>query len=279
MADAMKAKGYIISHGTIQKLLRNMGYTTNMKGHAAKESTDHLGRDGQCSYINRLAGVFFAEKEPVMYLDLTSFKLHGTETWDRRYGENLDCCGYSRIIADVGHESDLKEMGFGGDSIFWRSPVNSDPVSHAAENIDLWLRRIIPDSRLYVFSVKYRKMKKLYVICNSGDRNIIAQEAFNTTMENLAKEYQIAIYVSYLPPGTFRFKSVEHKTAFFHYFSHERRRAIQITSQANLIKDRAGAGAMPDADAKGQAALFDRPREDAWNRIFHIDTSNEAVRR
>jgi hypothetical protein len=260
MAEAMKQGGHAISHGTVQKLLRRMGYTLNRKSPSAKEGEDHRSGEGQCAYINKLAGNFFAEKEPVVYLDLAPFELHGTETWDRGYGEKLDSCGYSRIIADVGHEPELKEMGFGGDSIFWNSAGRNDPISRAVDSIDLWLDQVVMGSSLYVFSAKYLKMKKLYVICNSGDRNIIAQQEFNARLAILAKECQTDIYVSFLPPGTFRFNAIEHKTAFFHYFSHERRRAIRVASQVNLVKDRIAAGCPPQLPAQLPA--------DAWNRIF-----------
>jgi hypothetical protein len=271
IAAAMKQRGYTISHGTVKKVLRRMGYTMNMKSSAAKETEAPRSREDQCAYINKLAGTFFSEKDPVIYLDLTPFELHGSETWNRGYGEKLDSCGYSRIIADVGHETELMELGFDQDSIFWQSPGQKDTISNAVDSIDLWLDQVIMTSKLYLFRVKYRRVKKLYVICNSGVKNIIAQKTFTARLTDLAKECQTSLCVSHLPPGTFRFNTIEHKTAFFHYFCHERKRAIRVTAQINLIKDSAA------ADGREKAGPLPQLTRDARNRVFFLSGEDDLI--
>ncbi|GHU52489.1 hypothetical protein FACS189496_2700 [Bacilli bacterium] len=268
IAEAMRRRGYAISHGTVKSLLLRMGYTMNMKSSAMKKKDEPRSREDQCAWINKLAGTFFSKKEPVIYLDLSPFELHGSETWNRGYGEKLDSCGYARIISDVGHETDLKEKGFNQESIFRRANGHHDPISLAVDSIALWLAQVIMTSNLYLFSVKYRRVKNLYVICNSGDRNIIAQEAFTTGLAGLAKERQTALCVSCLPPGTFRFNTIEHKTAFFHYFCHERKRAIKVTAQINLIKDSAAADGMLKPEVLKKAGPLPELAQDAWNRVF-----------
>jgi hypothetical protein len=68
LAEALAAKGYDISAGTVGDLLAEMGYS--LQGTSKqKEGAQHVDRDAQFHYINDTAGSFVAEGQPVISVD------------------------------------------------------------------------------------------------------------------------------------------------------------------------------------------------------------------
>jgi hypothetical protein len=258
IAKTMNKKGYKICHSAIQTQLKDMGYTLNMKSSTAKDMSE------QCSYINKLAWIFNSEKDPVIYLDLNPVEIPGKDTWYRSYGNKSGAFPYSQIISDMGHEPIFQEKGLSADSFFWQMPGSYDPVSCAAGSIELWFNKFAGD----FLKNQYPEIKKLYVIYSGGDRNIITQKVFYEKLESLAKKYQLPVYVSRLPPCTFRFNKIECKIAFFHYFGYNRKRALRIAAQVNMLQRRIPGDNMPFPDPKERNTIFEHPRSDAWNRVW-----------
>jgi hypothetical protein len=76
LSDALKAKGFDVSPGTVGELLEEMGYSVQGTS-KQKEGAQHVDRDAQFRYINDTAGSFLSEGQPVISVDTKKKELVG----------------------------------------------------------------------------------------------------------------------------------------------------------------------------------------------------------
>ena len=76
VCSALQDKGYIISHETVRKSMKSLGYSlqSNKK---TKEGGDHPDRDAQFEHINALAKDFLSSGDPVISVDCKKKELIG----------------------------------------------------------------------------------------------------------------------------------------------------------------------------------------------------------
>ena len=72
----LKAKGHKISYSVVGDCLRKLHYSlqANRKSH---EGSEHMDRNGQFEYINKKAGSFLTDGQPVISVDTKKKELVG----------------------------------------------------------------------------------------------------------------------------------------------------------------------------------------------------------
>jgi len=211
IAVLVKEKGHQVSHTLIGDLLKNLGYSLQ-SNRKTDEGGTHIDRDAQFEYINRVASIYLAEKQPVISVDckkkevLGNLKNKGSD-WllkknptkvkvydfeDKELGKAIPYGVY-----DVGNNEGWVSVG-----------IDHDTASFAVATIRNWWNEMGKE--------KF-KGDKLYITADGGGSNSSRSRLWKKELQLFANDTGIEITVSHYPPGTSKWNKIEHR--LFSYIS------------------------------------------------------------
>jgi len=210
IAEAMRSKGYPISHVSVEKYLLNNGYSLQSNRKTEEGCTDE-DRDKQFEYINSKAKLFMSENEPVISVDCKKKELIGNyknigQEWEKS-GLPQKVKVYDFIDKELG-----KAVPYGAYDIAqnqgWVSVgISSDTAQFAVNTIRSWWQQMGRDT--------YPGATKLLITADGGGSNSSTGRLWKKELQTFATETGLEINVSHYPPGTSKWNKIEHRLFSF----------------------------------------------------------------
>jgi len=230
IAEAMTAKGYPISHVSVEKYLLNNGYSLQSNRKTDEGCSDE-DRDKQFEYINDKAQLFMSENEPVISVDCKKKELIGNyknigQEWEKS-GMPQKVKVYDFIDKDLG-----KAVPYGAYDIAqnegWVSVgVSSDTAQFAVNTIRSWWQQMGRDT--------YPHATKLLITADGGGSNSSNGRLWKKELQTFATETGLEINVCHYPPGTSKWNKIEHRLFSFITKNWRGKPLVSLETIVNLI--------------------------------------------
>ena len=206
LADELARQGYTVSHVTVARCLRELGYSlqANVK---AIEGTQHPDRDAQFRYLNDQVRHFVRRRDPVVSVDTKKKELVGSfENSGRRWQP----AGKPEAVNvhDFPDPGRGKAIPYGvydmTDNSGWVSVgITHDTAQFAVNSIRRWLEKMGRG--------RYPKANRLLITADCGGSNAARTRLWRTELQKLADETGLTLSVCHYPPGTSKWNKIEHR--------------------------------------------------------------------
>jgi hypothetical protein len=204
--DQLKRLGHAISEDTVQRRLKEMGYSlqSNTK---VKEGSSVPERDSQFRYINEQAKVYIQRGDPVISVDakkherVGNFKNQGKKWRPKGQPVEVNVYDYPSLAAGTA-------IPYGAYDLQRNHGMVNVGVSHemaefAVESIRRWWKKI---GRRH-----YPKTGQLMICADGGGSNGSRNRAWKFYLQQLCDETGLQIAVCHYPPGTSKWNKIEHR--------------------------------------------------------------------
>jgi transposase len=230
---ALSEKGFAISHDTIGKVLKEMGYSLQQNQKMPRIGAPHPDRDAQFEYINKKSGEFILEGQPVISVDTKKKELIG----------NFKNAGaeYSRKKSPVkvaDHDFPIKELGkvapYGIYDInrnegFVNLGLSHDTAEFAVESILRWWQTLGRNT--------YPDASKLYITGDSGGSNGSRVKLWKKQLQEFVNMTGLEAHVSHFPSGTSKWNKIEHRMFCYISKNWRGRPLISVETVVELISN------------------------------------------
>lgn len=210
LADALKKKGFNVSHVSVAEILKNLGYSLQANAKVL-EGGDHPDRDKQFQYINKLSEKYLTREIPVISVDtkkkelVGNFKNPGSE-WEIS-GQPVEVNVYDFQDKEVGKAVPYGIYDIGKNEGFVNVGTSFDTSSFAVESIRRWW--------IEMGQPEYQKTKHLLITADGGGSNGYRRKLWKTEIQNFSNEFNLKVTICHLPPGTSKWNKIEHRLFSF----------------------------------------------------------------
>jgi hypothetical protein len=206
LAEGLIDQGHRVSHQTVARLLRAMGYNLQVN-RKTREGASHPDRDAQFEYIARQVRSFQRRGQPVVSVDtkkkelVGDFKNPGREWQPEGSPEEVRCKDFiDKALGKVAPYGVYDQTANEG----WVSVgIDHDTAQFAAESLRRWWlnmgRRVYP------------RATDLLVTADGGGSNGSRSRLWKVALQGLADEIGLRIAVCHFPPGTSKWNKIEHR--------------------------------------------------------------------
>ena len=210
LAEALRGLGHQVSHETVARLLRSLGYSLQANA-KTREGANHPDRDQQFHHINRAAQGASERGQPVISVDTKKKELIGDF---KNGGRELRPQG-SPIPVRV-HDFKDKELGkaipygvydIAQDEGLVSVGIDNDTAAFAVSSIRSWWEQLGRE--------RYPDATTLTVTADCGGSNGNRTCLWKTELQGLSDETGLQITVCHFPPGTSKWNKIEHRLFSF----------------------------------------------------------------
>jgi transposase len=206
LAEALTGQGHQVSHQTVARLLRGMGYNLQVN-RKTREGASHPDRDAQFEYIAKQVRSLQRRGQPVVSVDtkkkelVGDFKNPGREWQPEGSPEEVRCKDFiDKALGKVAPYGVYDQTHNEG----WVSVgVDHDTAQFAAETLRRWWsnmgRRVYP------------RATDLLVTADGGGSNGSRSRLWKLALQGVADEIGLRIAVCHFPPGTSKWNKIEHR--------------------------------------------------------------------
>jgi len=231
IAEELNKQGFKVSHHTIQRLLRELGYSQQVNKKFLQNGSPHPDAVEQIEYIDARSSEFMSRRQPVISIDtkkkedIGNFKNNGAE--------------YTKVgnpILVLDHDFPIKELGkvcpYGVyDLAENRGFVNlgrsHDTAEFAIESINRWWQN--------EGHTRYPNATRMLITCDGGGSNGSRSRLWKVTLQSFVNKAGIDIAVSHYPPGASKWNKIEHRLFCFISKNWRGRPLSSVEEAINLI--------------------------------------------
>ncbi|MGH7238469.1 MAG: ISAzo13 family transposase [Candidatus Saccharimonadales bacterium] len=203
LAEALRKKGYEISHTKVSELLAEAGFS--LQSNAKRlEGGNHPDRNEQFMYINNKTEKYLANGYPTISVDTKKKELVGVY---KNAGKEYRQKGDPRPVQvhDFGKQ---KAAPYGIYDIannegFVNVGISSDTSEFAVYSIEQWWKRM--------GKKQYPDATKLLITADGGGSNSYRNKLWKTELQQMANKLKMEITVCHFPPGTSKWNKIEHR--------------------------------------------------------------------
>ena len=207
LADALKAKGFKVSHPTVGVLLEEMGFSLQQNRKYMETGDAGPDRDDQFQFISDQSKCFIESGLPVISVDTKKKELIG------KYKNNgAEYCPEKMPIKVNDHDFPNPENGkaspygvydIGLNEGFVNVGLSADTGAFAVNSIRSWWYGMGQE--------RYPDANKLMITADGGGSNGRRNKLWKTCLQEFSNETGIEIHVSHFPPGTSKWNKIEHR--------------------------------------------------------------------
>ena len=231
LKECLEEMGYVISHETVGKILKELGYSLQQNQKMLQLGASHPDRDEQFKFINQKCSLFIQNNQPVISVDAKKKELIGNfANGGAEYSKKKN----PTKVLD--HDFPIKELGkvtpYGIYDIsrnegFVNLGISGDTSEFAAASILRWWQTLGVNT--------YPDAKKLYVNCDGGGSNDSRRRLWKKQLQELSNITRLELHVSHFPPGTSKWNKIEHKMFCFISKNWRGKPLISVEAVVNLI--------------------------------------------
>ncbi|MGH2741172.1 MAG: ISAzo13 family transposase, partial [Thermoleophilaceae bacterium] len=210
LRDALRELGHRVSHETVAKLLRGLGYSLQANA-KMREGASHPDRDAQFEHINQTVKAALDAGQPAISVDtkkkelVGDFKNGGREwrpkgtpepvrTHDFKDQELGKAIPYG--IYDLANDEGRVSVG-----------IDHDTAQFAVASIRGWWDQLGAE--------RFPDAATLTITADCGGSNGNRTRLWKTELQRLADDTGLAITVCHFPPGTSKWNKIEHRLFSF----------------------------------------------------------------
>jgi hypothetical protein len=227
LAEALQQQGHDVSHPTVARLLRGLGYRLQVN-RKTREGSSHPDRNAQFDFINKRVIAFAKARQPVISVDtkkkenLGDFKNNGTEWQPEGQPEKVRA-------KDFPDQRLGKAIPYGVYDLTcnqgWVSVgIDHDTARFAVETIRRWWEEMGHPT--------YPDGQRLLITADGGGSNGHRSRLWKVALQEFAKASGLEVSVCHFPPGTSKWNKIEHRM-FCHITKNWRGRPL--TSRAVVV--------------------------------------------
>src|SRR2546425_2940200 len=268
MADELGRQGHEVSHDTVARCLREMGYSlqANVK---TLEGPQHPDRDQQFRYLNRQVSKFMRRGDPVLSVDtkkkerVGAFKNAG-RSW-RPEGEPEPV-----LIHDFPTQAKGKAIPYGTydvarDEALVNVGITHETAEFAVESIRRWWRMLGKKA--------YPQTRRMLICADAGGSNGSRLRAWTGHLQVLSDQLKLPITVCHYPPGTSKWNKIEHRLFSFVSMNWQGRPLVSYEAVVNLI------GHTTTCSGLKVKALLDTRRYETGQRVAEQERTGLRLKR
>jgi transposase len=210
LAGALREQGHAVSHETVAKLLRGLGYSLQ-SNRKMLEGASHPDRDAQFEHINATVAAAQAAGQPTISVDtkkkelIGDFKNAGRE-WHPK-GEPVLVRTKDFKDKQLGKVNPYGVYDLKLDEGYVSVGIDADTAQFAVASIRSWWRHLghgrYPDATI------------LTITADCGGSNGNRLRLWKVELQKLADETALEIRVCHFPPGTSKWNKIEHRLFSF----------------------------------------------------------------
>ena len=206
LAQALTAAGHPISHSGVADLLRELEYSLQAAV-KTREGSAHPDRNAQFEYLNEQAKRFLRQGEPVISVDTKKKELvglfkNGGREWQPT-GQPEQANVHDFPDPELGKVNPYGVYDLARNAGWVSVSTDHDTSAFAVQSIRRWWASM--------GKPVYPAASQLLVTADSGGSNGYRVRLWKLELQRLADELGIAITVCHLPPGTSKWKKIEHR--------------------------------------------------------------------
>jgi len=206
LAEALKEQGYGVSHETVRQTLRALGFTLQ-SNRKTKEGAQHPDRNAQFEFVAAQAQRFFAAEQPVISVDTKKKELVGEyanagHEWQPQ-GRPEAVRVHDFPVPGIGKAVPYGVYDVAADEGLVSVGITADTAEFAAESIRRWWKEMGAE--------RYPGARHLMITADGGGSNSSRGKLWKTSLQALADELDLRIWVCHYPPGTSKWNKIEHR--------------------------------------------------------------------
>jgi len=210
LADELTREDHPVSAVTVAKLLRQAGYSLQAN-RKTREGASHPDRNAQFEYINASVQRFLKRGQPAISVDtkkkelVGDFKNAGRE-W-RPQGEPEEVRVHDFLIKTLGKVIPYGVYDMLHNQGWVNVGINHDTAQFAAHSIRRWWNEMGQE--------RFPRAKELLITADGGGSNSHRSRLWKVSLQNLADELGLRLFVCHFPPGTSKWNKIEHRLFSF----------------------------------------------------------------
>jgi transposase len=210
LAGALRETGHRVSHETVAKLLRGLGYSLQAN-RKTLEGASHPDRDAQFRHINQAVTDAQAAGQPAISVDtkkkelIGDFKNAGRE-W-RPKGRPVEVRTKDFKDKQLGKVNPYGVYDLALDEGYVSVGIDADTAQFAVQSIRSWWQHLGEN--------RYSDATTLTITADCGGSNGNRLRLWKTELQRLADETGLQIRVCHFPPGTSKWNKIEHRLFSF----------------------------------------------------------------
>jgi hypothetical protein len=230
LADELTKQDHPVSARTVAKLLWDEEYSLQAN-RKTREGSSHPDRNAQFEYINASVQRFLKRSQPAISVDakkkenVGDFKNGGHEWFPKGVPEEVRV--YDFLIKSLG-----KAALYGVYDLFrnegWVSVgIDHDTAQFAVNSIRRWWNEMGHE--------RFPRAKELLITADGGGSNSARSRLWKVSLQELADDLGIKLFVCHFPPGTSKWNKIEHRLFSFLTKNWRARPLVSLEVIVNLI--------------------------------------------
>jgi hypothetical protein len=205
LARALREKGHRVSHETVAKLLRMLGFSLQAN-RKTLEGASHPDRDAQFAHINRTVAAAQAAGQPTISVDTKKKELigefkNGGREW-RPKGKPVEVRTKDFRDKQLGKVNPYGVYDLHLDEGYASVGIDADTAEFAVNAIRSWWTHLGQE--------RYPDASVLRITADCGASNGNRTRLWKTELQKLADQTGLQIQVCHFPPGTSKWNRIEH---------------------------------------------------------------------
>jgi len=210
LADELTRENHPVGAVTVAKLLRQAGYSLQAN-RKTREGASHPDRNAQFEYINASVQRFLKQGHPAISVDTKKKELvgdfkNGGREW-RPKGEPEEVRVHDFLIKTLGKVIPYGVYDMLHNQGWVNVGINHDTAQFAANSIRRWWSEMGQQ--------RFPKAKELLITADGGGSNSHRSRLWKVSLQELADELGLKLFVCHFPPGTSKWNKIEHRLFSF----------------------------------------------------------------
>jgi hypothetical protein len=230
LADELTRERHPVGPRTVATLLKEAGYSLQANN-KTREGNSHPDRNAQFEHINAQVTAFHKQRQPVISVDTKKKELvgdfkNGGREW-RPHGAPEKVRVHDFIDKELGKAIPYGVYDLASNEGWVSVGITHDTAQFAVASIRRWWSEM--------GSVRFPRARKLMITADGGGSNSSRNRLWKVTLQELADELELPLYVCHFPPGTSKWNKIEHR--MFSFITQNWRGKPLVSHQAivNLI--------------------------------------------
>ena len=230
LADELTRQNHPVRARTVARLLREVGYS--LQGNRkTREGSSHPDRNAQFEFINASVQRFIKRGQPAISVDakkkekVGDFKNGGQEWFPQ--GEPEDVRVYDFLIKSLGKATPYGVYDLLQNQGWVSVGIDHDTAQFAVNSIRRWWREMGEQ--------RFPRARELLITADGGGSNSSRSRLWKVSLQELADELEIRLFVCHFPPGTSKWNKIEHRLFSFITKNWRARPLVNLEVIVNLI--------------------------------------------
>lgn len=230
LADELTRQNHPVRARTVAKLLREADYS--LQGNRkTREGASHPDRNAQFEYINASVQRFLKRGQPAISIDakkkekVGDFK-NGGQEWLPK-GEPEEVRVYDFLIKSLGKVTPYGVYDLLHNQGWVSVGIDHDTAQFAVNSIRRWWNEMGEQ--------RFPHARELLITADGGGSNSHRSRLWKVSLQDLADELGIRLFVCHFPPGTSKWNKIEHRLFSFITKNWRARPLVNLEVIVNLI--------------------------------------------